>query len=73
MLLIIVYHFLEVNAKDDDSHTSPSSTASSSSASNGKSPSSSASTDKRIPANADPVGFSPAAAVASRGTAGKAT
>jgi oligosaccharyl transferase complex subunit OST4 len=49
MLLIVLYHFLEVNSKDDSltSSSSPS--------------------DKKIPADADPLAFSPAAAVASRG------
>jgi len=59
MLLIVLYHFLEVNAKDD---SLPSSSSSSSSA-NGKS----TSTEKKIPVGADPVIFAPAAAVASRG------
>ncbi|EED16952.1 conserved hypothetical protein [Talaromyces stipitatus ATCC 10500] len=54
MLLIVLYHFLEVNAKDDSQ--SPLST------------SSTTATDKKIPVGADPVGFSPAAAISARGS-----
>lgn len=50
MLLIILYHFLEVNAKDESS--SPDSTGSTTPAS-----------DKRIPPGTDPVAFAPAAAL----------
>ncbi|OKL59518.1 hypothetical protein UA08_05197 [Talaromyces atroroseus] len=60
MLLIVLYHFLEVNSEDNDD-----STLTSFSSSDGKP----ASTDKKIPANADPLVFAPAAAVASRGKA----
>ncbi|RAO69247.1 uncharacterized protein BHQ10_005259 [Talaromyces amestolkiae] len=59
MLLIVLYHFLEINAKDESQSslsTSPTTSA-----------------DKKIPVGADPVVFAPAAALASRGSAGKTT
>jgi oligosaccharyl transferase complex subunit OST4 len=57
MFLIILYHFLEVNAKDESS-------------SSGSTDTIDATTNaKRIPPGADPVGFTPAAALG--GTSGK--
>ena len=59
MLLIVLYHFLEVNAKDESSSTDATGGIDSAAAA------------KRIPSGADPVGFTPAAALA--GTGGKST
>ena len=60
MLLIVLYHFLEINAKDESQtslSTSPTTPADS----------------KKIPVGADPVVFAPSAAVESRGSAAKTT